>query len=45
MHAAQRLRAAERAYQTAIDHDAAISYDPASAIHLTKHADHEIEPE
>jgi hypothetical protein len=41
MHAAQRLRAVERAYQMAIDHDAAISYDPAAAIRLTEHqADH-----
>ena len=46
MHAAQRLRAVERAYQAAIDRGAAISYDPASAIRLTEHvADREIELE
>jgi hypothetical protein len=46
MHAARRLRAVERAYQTALDHDAAISYDPASAIRLTENSpDREIELE
>lgn len=35
MHAAQRL--------LAVDHDAAICYDPASAIRLTGHAGREIE--
>jgi hypothetical protein len=44
MHTAQRLRAVERAYQMAIDHDAVISYDPATPIRLTGHAaDREIE--
>jgi hypothetical protein len=46
MHTAQRLRAVERAYQMAIDHDAAISYDPAAGIRLTDHAtDREMELE
>lgn len=45
MDAATRLRAAERAYQLAIDHDAAISYGPAAIRPADHVAEREIEME
>jgi hypothetical protein len=41
-----RLRAVERAYRSAIEHDAEVKPEPAKATHLTEHvADREMEPE
>ena len=43
---AARLRAVERAYRTAIEHDAAVNPEPAQTIHPADHvADHEMELE
>ena len=43
---AARLRAIERAYRTAIEHDAAVNLEPAQSIHPADHvADHEMELE
>lgn len=43
---AARLRAVERAYRTAIEHDAAVTSEPAQTIHPADHvADHEMELE